>query len=346
MTHPDPYPEGWFRIVDSDEVPTGAVVIRTAFGRELVIFRSQAGRIAVTDPHCPHLGAHLGHGGRVEGDSLRCPFHGFRWGTDGACRSTGYPCAPRVPYRLGTWPCRERYGSIYIFFSKDRHPPDWELPDIDEQAWTTPQRTVLRFRGHVQDAVENLVDFEHFRQVHGFSQVRGKHVEFGDRTLRAECEFARSNPLLPGSKVRIRLTARIYGLGLSVSDIELPAFGIRYRLFTNPTPVNEHEFDLALALSCPLVPDAIAQSHTLPRPVRSSLLWRIPNYALVWIAKWHTARDAENDRPIWAHKTHLDRPGLVRGDGPIGQFRRYVRRQQGSGFVDRSDAARAGWKGA
>ena len=27
--------------------------------------------------HCPHMGAHLGFGGRVVGEAIRCPMHGF-----------------------------------------------------------------------------------------------------------------------------------------------------------------------------------------------------------------------------------------------------------------------------
>ena len=51
------------------------------FGRDFVIWRSAAGELRVFDAHCPHLGAHLGHGGKVEGESIRCPFHA--WEFDG-----------------------------------------------------------------------------------------------------------------------------------------------------------------------------------------------------------------------------------------------------------------------
>ena len=34
------------------------------------------------DAYCPHLGAHLAEGGRVQGESVRCPFHA--WEFDGA----------------------------------------------------------------------------------------------------------------------------------------------------------------------------------------------------------------------------------------------------------------------
>ena len=42
------------------------------------------------EAHCKHLGAHIGHGGKVVGDCVECPFHGWRWGPDGTNRYIPY----------------------------------------------------------------------------------------------------------------------------------------------------------------------------------------------------------------------------------------------------------------
>jgi nitrite reductase/ring-hydroxylating ferredoxin subunit len=78
-----PFPAGWFRIADAAEVPPGAVLPRRAFGRDLVCYRGRSGALAVVEAFCPHNGAHLGDGGRVEGDDLVCPFHGWRFDAEG-----------------------------------------------------------------------------------------------------------------------------------------------------------------------------------------------------------------------------------------------------------------------
>ena len=65
-----PIPIGWSAVLFSDELATGAVVPIHAFGVDLVAFRSEDGEVAVLDAYCPHMGAHLGHGGVVEGDRL------------------------------------------------------------------------------------------------------------------------------------------------------------------------------------------------------------------------------------------------------------------------------------
>ena len=77
-------PDGWFAVAASDDVGVGDVVTLHYLCRELVAYRGDDGRVRVFDAHCPHLGAHLGHGGQVCGSDIVCPFHGWRFDADGA----------------------------------------------------------------------------------------------------------------------------------------------------------------------------------------------------------------------------------------------------------------------
>ena len=78
--YPFPIPSGWFRVAFSGELEKGEVKSLQYFGEEQVLFVSESGAVQLFEAHCPHLGAHLGRGGSVEGEMLRCPFHG--WGFD------------------------------------------------------------------------------------------------------------------------------------------------------------------------------------------------------------------------------------------------------------------------
>src|SRR3989338_7788419 len=62
-----PFPNSWFRMCRSEDLPIGAVKTVRAFARDLVVFRGEDGKAAVVDAFCPHLGAHLGIGGKVVG---------------------------------------------------------------------------------------------------------------------------------------------------------------------------------------------------------------------------------------------------------------------------------------
>src|SRR5690242_3336143 len=125
-----PYPEGWFRVADARDLPPGAVRTVRAFGRELVLFRTSLGRAAAVDAYCPHAGAHLGHGGRVEGEALRCPFHGLRYDAGGRCVEDA-----RERAALGAWPVDIWQGQVMVFFSADRRAPDWPLPPLPRDGW-------------------------------------------------------------------------------------------------------------------------------------------------------------------------------------------------------------------
>ena len=70
------FPVGWFQVAYSEDLDVGAVVPLHYFGQHLVLFRGED-QLGLLDAYCPHLGAHLGHGGR-EGNSVVCPFHAWK----------------------------------------------------------------------------------------------------------------------------------------------------------------------------------------------------------------------------------------------------------------------------
>ncbi|HEY4596665.1 MAG TPA: Rieske 2Fe-2S domain-containing protein, partial [Thermoanaerobaculia bacterium] len=106
------YPASWYLFGESRELRKGPVS-RRLLGRLLVAFRTESGRLVVMDGECAHLGADLGFGD-VVGETIRCPFHHWQYGCDGACVS--------VPGqgRLQTYPAEERHG--YLFFFNGREP--------------------------------------------------------------------------------------------------------------------------------------------------------------------------------------------------------------------------------
>ena len=80
---------GWFMVGWSPEFPTGEVRPLQYFGEDLVAYRDEQGELHVLEAHCKHLGAHIGHGGKVVGDCVECRFHGWRWGPDGTSLEGG-----------------------------------------------------------------------------------------------------------------------------------------------------------------------------------------------------------------------------------------------------------------
>ena len=76
------YPFGWYPLLLSTELEVGVVKPLRYFGQELAIWRGEDGNVRMTEAYCKHLGAHMGHGGKVHGNLLECPFHAWRYDGD------------------------------------------------------------------------------------------------------------------------------------------------------------------------------------------------------------------------------------------------------------------------
>ena len=102
---PFPIPFGWFQVAWSTDLAPGDVEPIEVFGRKLVAWRSEDGVAHVTDAFCPHLGAHFGYGGHVNGNDIVCPFHGWRFDGEG--------CNTHIPYsnRTNKKACIETFGT-------------------------------------------------------------------------------------------------------------------------------------------------------------------------------------------------------------------------------------------
>ena len=64
--------------------------IRLKLKQSFIADTSAISEAAVLDAFCPHMGAHLGFGGEVVGNSIKCPFHGWSFDREGKCQ--------RIPY--------------------------------------------------------------------------------------------------------------------------------------------------------------------------------------------------------------------------------------------------------
>ena len=70
---------------------------RQLLGEFVVLFRTSDGVAHALEDRCPHRFAPLSMGTVVE-DQLQCPYHGLRFGTDGACSyNPHYAALPKIP---------------------------------------------------------------------------------------------------------------------------------------------------------------------------------------------------------------------------------------------------------
>ena len=123
-------PTGWFMVGWSADFTAGTTTPLQYLGGHQVAYRTEDGELHVLDAHCPHLGAHIGHGGKVQGDCVVCPYHGWGYGPDGVNKFIPYDDKPNVSHSLKVWPVVEKHGCVFIWHDPNGGQPRWELPDL------------------------------------------------------------------------------------------------------------------------------------------------------------------------------------------------------------------------
>ena len=129
MSQASAYPRNiWYCAGTSAELgdqPVG----RTLLGQPIVLYRREDGTAVGLDDACVHRRAPL-HQGQVEGDNIRCPYHGLLFNSSGQCIwMPGKEQPPRAA-RVSSYPIVERHGWLWIWpGAPDRMDPaaiiDW-----------------------------------------------------------------------------------------------------------------------------------------------------------------------------------------------------------------------------
>ena len=320
-----PFPLGWYAVGFSSEFARGTVQTRTLGGRELLIARTESGRLSAMDPICPHLGAHMGHGGTVVGESVRCPFHGFRFGTDGACVATGYDTKP-PKVSVATKVVHESCGVVLVFLDPRGGSPTFTLPDLDDSSYSPLRTKYYRLRGHPQDTTENSVDFGHLSVVHGYSHVQMQgELELEGPVLKARYSMHHPFGLARGSRgLNAAFEVTVRGLGHSMVDIKIPTLGLEARTFVFATPRAEMDLELRIALAVKRLAASQSLHPLLAWVSRAGVLTKLVETIYLRQAFAALANDVEQDFVIWKHKQYVSRPALAQGDGPIARYRRWA----------------------
>jgi vanillate O-demethylase monooxygenase subunit len=136
-------------------------------GEEIVVWRDGAGAPHALRDLCIHRGTALSLG-RVVGDRIMCPYHGWQYDPDGVCKLIPQLEDPtRIPpkARVEAYRAQERYGLMWIAMDA----PRWELPNIPEfgsDEWVTVDTGPFAWNADASRQLENFTDFGHFPWVH------------------------------------------------------------------------------------------------------------------------------------------------------------------------------------
>ncbi len=304
-------PTGWFQVAWSHEVGVGQVHRMRYFSRDLVAWRATSGKVTVMDAYCEHLGAHLGYGGTVVEDRIRCPFHGWEWNDQGRNVCIPYEDRPNIGKKIKTMPVVELNESIYVWHDVEGREPYFDVPDIFtgfgdgasaddyyplcEHARLFEQRLEL----HPQYVLENGVDFAHFKYVHQVPIVPlFTKQEFVDPIALVDftITFDESDTGGKIEDINSGVNAFNCGLGLAVTK----SWGmIDNRTASAVTPVDDETCDVRFSVWIGRKPgDDRDHSESADRHARGVI------------------EQFEADIEIWSHQKYASPAALSRGEYP------------------------------
>jgi 3-ketosteroid 9alpha-monooxygenase subunit A len=319
---PTRFARGWHCLGLERDFADGKPHQIEAFGQKLVVFAGEDGKVNVLDAYCRHMGGDLSQG-EVKGNEIACPFHDWRWGGDGRCKSIPY--ARRVPLRARTaaWHTMLQDGMLFVWNDPEGNPPPEDVtipripaygdPEFTEWVWYTTKIDGSNCR----EIVDNVVDMAHFFYVHYsfptyFKNVFEGHVAtqymegIGREDIRPQRKGQTGVPQSTGNSS----VASYHGPSFMIDDltyhydngVDIPSVLINCHY-----PVDADSFVLQYGIMVKKMPGLSDEEAT-------AMAQKMGDFIRIGF---------EQDVQIWKSKARIDNPLLCEEDGPVYQLRRW-----------------------
>ena len=300
---------GWTQVAFDEEM-AGDVGPADVAGRALVTVRD-GGETRVFDGRCPHRGAHLGWGARLDGGSLICAFHGYRVHLgDRRPRDRG-----EQPFCVGEHPALASVGGIFVLLDERL---DTKLRERLEQL----SRTHIFRPAFTRDVnvppeyiVENVLDIDHFTAVHGLKhppQLTVRETDAGSLRVDGQLDFVRPNiwqgeAESTGTEGHARFSAEVFSPTLVIT--ELGSSDPPHVVITAATPTaaggSVARVTIGLALQAGSKPPTVREFSSLVSGSRTAF---------------------EQDSVVWEHLDTTVTPHYRGGDSLAQSYRAFCER--------------------
>ncbi|HEY3118674.1 MAG TPA: Rieske 2Fe-2S domain-containing protein, partial [Chloroflexota bacterium] len=154
----------WQPVAMAEHLPAGRTKPIRILGDDLTLYRGESGSAHLLAFRCAHRGTQLSTGW-VEGDDLRCFYHGWKYDSSGQCIEQ--PAEPE-PFcqkvRIQSYPTYEYLRVIFAYLGEGEPPPVPRFQLFEEEG-------DLRARNYIQpcnffNQMENTTDPGHTKFVH------------------------------------------------------------------------------------------------------------------------------------------------------------------------------------
>ena len=200
----------WYVVAWSHEVSETALLARRVLEKPILLYRASNGDVVALADRCCHRHAPLSLG-RLEGDHIRCMYHGLRFDPTGRC--VEIPGVLQVPpkVRVRSYPVMVRNRWVFVWMGDPARADEATLPDnysCEHPDWRNLPG-YLHYQTPHELICDNLLDFSHLSYVH-------------ERTLGGSIEIAQSRPTVEDIPNGIRVTRH-------VRDVPAPPYHLTLR---------------------------------------------------------------------------------------------------------------------
>lgn len=170
----------WQPVGLSDELQAGRTRPIQVMGEEYTLYRGESGKAYVVAGRCAHRGTQLSVGW-VEGDCIRCLYHGWKYDESGQCVEQAIEdptFASKV--RIAAFPVHEYLGLIFAYLGDGEPPEPPRYPEYESGVVTNP--VTMRVPYNFFQNMENSVDTLHVSWVHRYSNffADSRSSDFGN----------------------------------------------------------------------------------------------------------------------------------------------------------------------
>lgn len=188
-------PDYWYPVAWSYEIEKGSSLAVEYGGEPIVLVRPECGPLFALEDRCSHRQVPLSKG-VVEGQSVRCCYHGWTFAPSGQCVDVPYLGKGKLPNGVRSYPCKEQNGVVFIFPGDKEKAALKPLPKLAEAA--NPTYKTRKFDPkvgcHYSFMHENLIDMNHqflHRNIMGRIKARFLGKDVGDDFIEVKYSFAR-----------------------------------------------------------------------------------------------------------------------------------------------------------
>ncbi len=156
----------WQPVALTAELAPGQAKPIRIMAENFTLYRGESGTPHLVAFRCAHRGTQLSTGW-VEGDEIRCFYHGWKYGPDGQCLeqpAEPEPFCQRI--RIKSYPVQEYLGLIFAYLGEGEPPPLPRYPEFEATPELVLAGAFLR-ESNLVTHLANIFDHAHIPFVHG-----------------------------------------------------------------------------------------------------------------------------------------------------------------------------------